>query len=170
MKIAVCFVVCSTVLLGSAFAQPFRSQISLGYGTSFGGYGVTYEYNFNKVLALQVGAGFYPQSTYPSSVIALKTYVLRADKGNPFVPFAEIEFGTLGQFTTQYLNFAGPNSTVSTEYTTEYGPSFLFGMEVYLLGRYFGVMGALGTSYDFAPSTTNHKISLAYDVGITIGL
>ena len=180
MRIAALALVVELVLSGSAFGQNFKSQISGGYGTSFGGVGGTYQYNMNGTFALEGGLGYYPPSSFLPGIIAVqvgaKRYFSRQTVRSAFAPFLELEFGSLGQAGTQqtYSSYYGSGAYAGS-YTVNdvsalYGPSILVGTELYFVGGQVGITADAGTSYNIAPNPLNTRVLFGFDFGLTVGV
>lgn len=156
-----------------AKAQTRNFQIAAGYGTSTVGAGIAIQGNLGFVVAAQIGIGYIPgTSSVPGTAGlegGLKFYFSRANVTSAFSPYAEIEFGTLGE-SANVETFYPYGFQLTNNATTLSGPSVLFGTEIYLPGDRFGFNLALGYSYNTVPDPANTKGLFAFDLGLTVGL
>lgn len=180
MRIAAIALIVELALLGSAFGQNFKSQISGGYGTSFGGVGATYQYNLNGTFAFEGGLGYYPPSSFLPGIVGVqvgvKRYFSRASLQDAFAPFFELEFGSLGEAGTQqtensyYYTGAFAGTYTVNDVSALLGPSVLIGTELYFVGGQVGITADAGTSYNIAPNPLNTRVLFGFDFGLTVGV
>jgi hypothetical protein len=150
--------------------------LGLGYGSSFGGAGGSFQWNTRMGLSLHAGIGLYPTSLVYSETdwvknqmmwsVGLKYYLPFSSAA--FFPFVDLQYGgvrveaaqvVIGVWDYQYV--------LSQEQKSLWGPSFLGGIEL-RKGR-LGITAALGAAY----ATTSwkylqNKVSLVFDAGLVL--
>ena len=151
-------------------------MLGLGYGSSFGGAGGSFQWNAQMGLSLHAGIGLYPTSLIYSETdwvknemmwsVGLKYYLPFSSAS--FFPFVDLQYGgvrveaaqvVIGIWDYQYV--------LSQEQKSLWGPSFLGGIEL-RKGR-LGITAALGAAY----ATTSwkylqNKVSLVFDAGLVL--
>jgi hypothetical protein len=151
----------------------YSTHISIGYGNSFGGFGLCVQGDISEYMALHAGGGYFPLSKVYSNAKDMfmasggaKVYLMKKSATRFFL---DVQFGMLGgeyNETTEYL-------ASSTRYTKGqkalYGPTALLGLEIFLGNGAFGFVFAGGASYNLAEIEWKEvKVLGAIDLGIVI--
>lgn len=160
-----------TQALNSA-EKMFTTQVSAGYGNSFGGFGLFIQGNLSTSFSMHAGAGYFPLSAEHSNAKdmimvsgGVKAYLTRAEASTRF--FLDVQFGMLGGAYREIIRTDGVTLLREEEQKAIYGPSILFGGEtVFSKGR-FGLIFAGGISYNIANIEWKHVGLLgALDLGL----
>ncbi len=127
-------------------------SFSLGFGTSYGGYGakINYLFSSDNRIGLQVGAGYYFEDIMYSG--AIKFYIWGK-------LFCDLKYGMFSRkFDLQYdVNYDVDEITIIVT-----GPGIILGYELDIMGN-IGLNAGGGFNYD-----TKYKqgISYSYDLGL----
>jgi hypothetical protein len=143
------------------------SSISLGYGNSYGGGGVKFEYRFGTI-AIHAGIGYFPPpSDYAKATVLFSGGVKFFISNKDF--YLDIQFGTFGSEARKVSLYTSFFTTTEVDQKTLYGPSILLGNTVWFSNS-IGLNGAIGASYNMVKIewTDKAKVLFALDLGLTI--
>jgi hypothetical protein len=153
--------------------QGYSTQVSIGYGNSFGGFGLCVQGDISEYGAIHVGGGYFPLSKVESNAKdmfmvsgGLKGYFTKKTATRIFV---DMQFGMLGGEYHETIEFVGSSTRYTKEQKTLYGPTALLGLEIFLGNDAFGFVFAGGASYNLAEIEWKEvKVLGALDLGVAI--
>jgi len=155
--------------------KQYSAQVSLGYGNSFGGFGVALQGDIDQseYVAVHAGGGYFPLSKAYSNAKdmfmlagGIKLYFNRKSATRFFL---DSQFGMLGGEYKEITEYTGRTTVTTKEQKTLYGPSALLGGELFLGDGVFGLLFAGGASYNLAKITWKEiKVLGAIDLGLTV--
>ena len=154
-------------------SKMYNTQISFGYGNSFGGFGASLQGELSENISVHAGGGYFPLSKIYSNakdmfMVAggIKVYF---NKKSPARFFLDSQFGMLGGEYKETTAYSGRTTTSSKEQQALYGPSALIGGEIFLGDGAFGLLFAGGVSYNLAEITWKEiKVVGALDLGLAV--
>lgn len=162
--------------LPGARKGPGGISLAVGYGSSFGGAGASFQFSTNRGIALHAGAGVFPTTLIYSDTewvknetlwsIGLKYYL--PIRSILLYPYVDIQYGGLRVEAAQAaIGIWDYDYVYSREQKALWGPSVLAGVEL-RKGR-LGICGALGVSYvttswDFLQD----RVALAFDMSVVV--
>jgi hypothetical protein len=143
------------------YRKNIYGSISIGYGNSYGGFGLRLQGRFGRLLGFGIhgGIGYFPFNG--GGVLASGGLKFFFYKGM----YINAQYGLVGVETHQnYSNYNGHSSYSYSKYTLQ-GLSFLFGGD-WIFGRHVGLNAALGYSKVFNSLLMGSTIAL--DFGLII--
>ena len=154
-------------------SKMYNTQISFGYGNSFGGFGASLQGELSENISVHAGGGYFPLSKIYSNakdmfMVAggIKVYF---NKKSPARFLLDSQFGMLGGEYKETTAYSGRTTTSSKEQQALYGPSALIGGEIFLGDGAFGLLFAGGVSYNLAEITWKEiKVVGALDLGLAV--
>lgn len=155
---------------------PGGASFGLGYGSSFGGAGASFQFSTKRGIAVHAGAGIFPTTLVYSETdwvenkllwsVGLRYYL--PVKSPLLYPFVDVQYGGLRVEAAQVVIGVWDYEYVfSREQKALYGPSILSGVEV-RKGR-FGLCGALGVSYVTTSwEYLQNKVLFSFDASLVV--
>lgn len=147
---------------------PYNS-ISIGYGNSYGGVGMKFEYRF-RLVAIHGGVGYFPPPIEFAESAVLFSGGIKFFFSNRDL-YLDLQFGTFGIEAKQLRYSSQYSITQEVSQKTLYGPSILLGNTIWF-GSSVGLNCAVGASYNLVEIDWTDKAEVIYalDFGLTIKL